>query len=231
MSFEIHATEQPRYFLRLNASATAANNHDFAPLLEHLSGQANADGIVVYRFDSISGEFAAVAAQSNTGPRIPELGVTLGTEASAWLKRSREHVQFVLETDARFANLPEGLQYGFRRLLLVPLRAGDTLLGLVTVGRQTPDSFNLLQLTDAVRIARVMSVILERDALHVLLRERKIVERAKGILQQKRKLSEESAYMFLRETSRRLRLPMLDVAREVIQSSTGARYPALGNTA
>jgi GAF domain-containing protein len=136
-----------------------------------------------------------------------------------------------LETDARFANLPEGLQYGFRRLLLVPLRAGDTLLGLVTVGRQTPDSFNLLQLTDAVRIARVMSVILERDALHVLLRERKIVERAKGILQQKRKLSEESAYMFLRETSRRLRLPMVDVAREVIQSSTGARYPALGNTA
>jgi AmiR/NasT family two-component response regulator len=57
------------------------------------------------------------------------------------------------------------------------------------------------------------------------------VERAKGILQHRRKLSEESAYLFLRETSRRLRLPMVDVARDVIQSSTRSRYAALGNTA
>jgi GAF domain-containing protein len=231
MSFEIHSTEQPRYFLRLNASATAANNQDLTPLLEHLSSQTNAEGIVVYRFDSTSAEFTAIAAQSGTGPRIPELGVTLGSEASAWLKRSREHAQFLLQTDARFANLPEGLQYGFRRLLLVPLRAGDTLLGLVSLGRQNPEPFDVLQVRDAVRVARVLSVVLERDALHVLLKERKIVERAKGILQQKRKLSEESAYMFLRETSRRLRMPMVEVAREVIQSSAGARFAALGNTA
>lgn len=57
------------------------------------------------------------------------------------------------------------------------------------------------------------------------------MERAKGILQHRRKLSEESAYLFLRETSRRLRLPMVDVARDVIQSSTRSRYAALGNTA
>ncbi len=48
------------------------------------------------------------------------------------------------------------------------------------------------------------------------LETRKLVERAKGILQSKYKLSEESAYLRLRNESRRLRRPMRDLAEAII---------------
>ncbi len=48
------------------------------------------------------------------------------------------------------------------------------------------------------------------------LETRKLVERAKGILQQRYGLSEEEAYLRLRNESRRLRRPMKDLAEAII---------------
>jgi AmiR/NasT family two-component response regulator len=48
------------------------------------------------------------------------------------------------------------------------------------------------------------------------LEARKLIERAKGILQQKYGLTEEEAYLRLRNESRRLRRPMRDLAEAVI---------------
>jgi uroporphyrinogen-III synthase len=50
------------------------------------------------------------------------------------------------------------------------------------------------------------------------LETRKLVERAKGILQYKHNLSEEDAYLRLRNESRRLRRPMRDLAEAVIMA-------------
>ncbi len=48
------------------------------------------------------------------------------------------------------------------------------------------------------------------------LETRKLVERAKGILQSRYKLTEEEAYLRLRNESRRLRRPMRDLAEAII---------------
>jgi uroporphyrinogen-III synthase len=48
------------------------------------------------------------------------------------------------------------------------------------------------------------------------LEARKLVERAKGILQVKYNLTEEQAYLRLRGESRRLRRPMRDLAEAII---------------
>jgi len=48
------------------------------------------------------------------------------------------------------------------------------------------------------------------------LETRKVVERAKGILQQRFNLSEEDAYLRLRNQSRRLRRPMKELAEAII---------------
>jgi AmiR/NasT family two-component response regulator len=48
------------------------------------------------------------------------------------------------------------------------------------------------------------------------LETRKYVERAKGILQRKYNLTEEEAYLKLRNESRRLRKPMRDLAEAII---------------
>ena len=67
----------------------------------------------------------------------------------------------------------------------------------------------------AIENARLMSETLEAKRA---LETRKVVERAKGILQHKLGLTEEDAYLKLRNESRRLRRPMRDLADAVILS-------------
>ena len=55
------------------------------------------------------------------------------------------------------------------------------------------------------------------------LEDRKIVERAKGILQQKYNTTEEDAYFRLRNQSRRLRRPMRELAEAIILAEDLAR--------
>jgi uroporphyrinogen-III synthase len=50
------------------------------------------------------------------------------------------------------------------------------------------------------------------------LQTRKVVERAKGILQRELKLSEEQAYLALQQQSRQKRKPMKDIAEAIILS-------------
>ena len=65
----------------------------------------------------------------------------------------------------------------------------------------------------AIQNARLMSETLEMKRA---LETRKLVERAKGILQSRHGLSEEEAYLRLRNESRRLRRSMRDLAEAVI---------------
>ena len=52
---------------------------------------------------------------------------------------------------------------------------------------------------------------------------RKIVERAKGILQKRQNMTEEEAYLRMRNESRRLRRPMKDLADAIILSEEMSR--------
>ncbi len=55
-----------------------------------------------------------------------------------------------------------------------------------------------------------------RDQLEIRLEERKIIERAKGLLMESRGLSERDAYRFLQKTSQDKNTPMVDLARKIL---------------
>jgi len=108
-------------------------------------------------------------------------------------------------------------------LLSVPLMTRDTVMGTINVYTRevrqfTEDEIGFVkvvagQAAIAIENARLMSETLEmKRALEV----RKIVERAKGILQHKHQITEAEAYLKLRNESRRLRRPMRDLAEAVI---------------
>jgi uroporphyrinogen-III synthase len=56
----------------------------------------------------------------------------------------------------------------------------------------------------------------ETEDMKRQLETRKLVERAKGLLQSRHNLTEEEAYLRLRNESRRLRRPMRDLAEAII---------------
>jgi two-component system, response regulator PdtaR len=56
----------------------------------------------------------------------------------------------------------------------------------------------------------------ERDSLELKLEERKILERAKGILMESRQMTEQEAYRFLQKTSQDKNTPMIELARKIL---------------
>jgi transcriptional regulator with GAF, ATPase, and Fis domain len=211
-----------RYFFRFNIKDLATGGQDLASLLEPLLAATRSDGAFVYRAAETADEFHAVAAWSNQAPKIPELGVTMGTAATSLLSRTTEPFQTAHAADERFANLPETLQFGIRRTVIFPLRAAEALLGFLTLGRAENEAFDEVAIQAAIPVARIAAAVLERDALQTALRERKLVERAKGILQKRRGVSEEDAYHYLRNQSRRTRRPMVEVAGSILASASGS---------
>ena len=112
---------------------------------------------------------------------------------------------------------------GLASLLSVPLLTREKVIGTMNIYTRevrtfTDDELGFVnvvagQAAIAIENARLMSETLEMKRT---LEARKLIERAKGILQQKHGLTEEEAYLRLRNESRRLRRPMRDLAEAVI---------------
>jgi AmiR/NasT family two-component response regulator len=66
------------------------------------------------------------------------------------------------------------------------------------------------------RFQDFLSLREENSTLKENLESRKLIERAKGLLMDQRKLTEEQAYTLLKKTSMNLRKPMGDVAQAII---------------
>ncbi len=76
-------------------------------------------------------------------------------------------------------------------------------------------------LAPAIAVARArfqewLAVRAERDRLEHKLEERKVIERAKGLLMETRGFSEQEAYRFLQKTSQDKNTPMVDLARKIL---------------
>jgi GAF domain-containing protein len=112
---------------------------------------------------------------------------------------------------------------GLASLLSMPLLTREKVIGTINIYTREPRGFTEDELgfvkvvagqaAAAIENTRLMSETLEMKRT---LEARKLVERAKGILQHKYSLTEEEAYLRLRNESRRLRLPMRDLAQAVI---------------
>ena len=112
---------------------------------------------------------------------------------------------------------------GLVSLLSVPMFTREKVIGTINIYTREQRAFSeeeigfvkvvAGQAAIAIENTRLMSETLEMKRN---LETRKLVERAKGILQHKYRLTEEEAYLRLRNESRRLRRPMRDLAEAVI---------------
>ena len=214
------ATEQiseRRLYIRLS-SATADQDSDLTIALEAAVQRTGANVAIIYRFDGRTGELNAIARHAHHPAAIPDVGATLSGSTSRWLEGLIVAEQGNPSRDPHFEKLPEVIQHRLNGLLVVPLRTAAGLLGILTLGRYEAGYFDEEAVLFAERSAGLLTAAIERDTLQQKLEERKLVERAKGILQQRQGLSEEKAYLTLRNNSRRRQRPMVELAKEIIDN-------------
>ena len=229
-AFALHPVAQTRYYIRLDSSV-AGRETDYTFLLDASRVHTGSQTAVIYGFQPETSELTAIAAQSSAAARVKDVGVTLSAATSRWFESLTVPVQGAPSTEPNFEKFPEVLQYQLKRLIVVPLRTENEVFGLLTLGRFADGIFDQPALELARRAGRVLTAVLERDWLQQNLLERKLIERAKGILQQRRRLSEEQSYILLHNNSRRRGMSMANLAKEIVETHVQAAGARRLNTA
>jgi uroporphyrinogen-III synthase len=166
-------------------------------------------------------------ASKNHYPHIGRLRIKIGPGIGGWVAQHREpfFVSRNAAADHRaklFPNLPSDR---FESFLSVPLINQGRLVGVINL--QSSDAcvykeqeIGLISMLGFLAAAEISRARLEAENSELAgqLESRKVVERAKGILQQDLRLSEEAAYQMLRRESQHRRKSMKDVAEAIILS-------------
>lgn len=199
----------------------------------------NCDACLVYLLDRQSGEIVLRASQVPHAAALGNLRMKMGEGVTGWVAEHKSVVALPSNaaSDVRFKRFQGLVEDTYEAFLSVPLVSSGDIIGVINVHHRqahqhTPDEVALLTFVGE-QMGGVISKSTLADANARLFEEaqemkrqletRKVVERAKGILQQRYSLSEEDAYLRLRNESRRLRRPMKDLAEAIILSEELSR--------
>ncbi len=158
---------------------------------------------------------------------IDRLKLHMGQGITGWVAEHREPVAISqgAAQDPRFQFFNELPEDTFEAFLSVPIMSRGRLVGVINLQRRQSHVYSQRQIRlistigflvgAEIEMARLAS---ENSDLVEKLETRKLVERAKGILQRDLGLNEEQAYLALQRQSRQKRKPMKDVAEAIVLS-------------
>src|SRR5580765_4113702 len=183
------------------------------------------DACLVYLIDHEANEMVLRASQVPHAADLGELRIRMGEGVTGWVAEHRSVVALPAKAsaDPRFKRFQALVEDTYEAFLSVPIVSGGEAIGVINVHHRdahdhTQEEISLLifigeQMGGVVSKARLME---EAASVKRQLEERKLVERAKGIIQKKYNTTEEDAYFRLRNQSRRLRRSMRELAEAII---------------
>ena len=190
------------------------------------------DACLVYLLERDTNEIVLRASQVPHAQDLGNLRMKMGEGVTGWVAEHKSVVALPSNAaaDARFKRFQGLIEDTYEAFLSVPLVSGGDVIGVINVHHRdrynhSADEIALLTFVgEQMGGAISKSVLAEANArlleetqeMKRQLETRKLVERAKGLLQHRHNLTEEEAYLRLRNESRRLRRPMKDLAEAII---------------
>ncbi|MEO7144579.1 MAG: ANTAR domain-containing protein [Bryobacteraceae bacterium] len=194
----------------------------------------NCDACLVYLIEAETGEIVLRASQLPHAAALGTLRMKMGEGVTGWVAEHQSVVALASSAtaDNRFKRFPGLIEDTYEAFLSVPLLNKGSVIGVTNVHHRNrhehlPEEVALLTFVGEQMGQAISKSLLEEENARLLeeteemkrqLETRKVVERAKGILQHRFTLSEEDAYLRLRNESRRLRRPMRELAEAIILS-------------
>jgi uroporphyrinogen-III synthase len=200
-----------------------------------LTVQATAcDACLVYLIDRDTNEVVLRASQLPHAGALDTLRMKVGEGVTGWVAEHKSIVALSSNagSDARFKRFQGLIEDTYEAFLSVPMISDGDLIGVVNVHHRKTHEHDREEIAALVFIGEQLGVAISKSLLQEEnarlmeqsleikreLETRKLVERAKGILQQRHAITEEEAYLRLRNQSRRLRRPMKELAQAIILS-------------
>ena len=192
-------------------------------VVDFVSSIVQCDSCFIYVLEN---EQLVLGASKNPHPEVLDtLKLAVGEGITGWVAESRQPVAIshAAWKDPRFRFFLELPEDTYEAFLSVPILCRGRVVGVINLQHRLPHShtegeIRLLETLGFLVGAEIELARLESEVsqLSGQLETRKIVERAKGILQRDLRIAEEEAYRLLRRESRQRRKPMREVAQALI---------------
>jgi uroporphyrinogen-III synthase len=204
--------------------AAADQFHEvLARVLDFVAALVRCDSCFIY---VLAGDQLVLRASQNPHEDLVDrLKLGVGEGITGWVAEHREPVVLTKNAskDPRFQYFNELPEDAYEAFLSVPLLSRGRLVGVLNMQHRQPRAFTRREIRlistvgfligAEIEMARLES---ENSDLSQQLETRKLVERAKGILQRDLNLSEEQAYLALQRQSRQKRKAMKEVAEAIV---------------
>ena len=211
-----------------NRMATASPLQEvLGRIVDFATSVVNSDSCFVY---VLEGDELVLKASKNPHPaEVNRLKLRLGEGITGWVAKHRQAVAVARNAfhDPRFQFFNELPEDRYEAYLSVPVLSRGRLVGVISVQHREPHSHSKREIRLISTIGFLVGAEIEMARLEEKssqlsdeLLARKVVERAKGILQRESRLSEEDAYLSLRKQSRQQRKSMKEVAEAIVRRET-----------
>ena len=189
----------------------------------------------------LEGNQLVLRASKNPHPDvIDHLGMKIGQGITGWVAEHREPVCIDCGAlrDPRFQSFKDLPEDSFEAFLSVPILARGRVVGVINVQHRQPHHYTPWEVQTIstvgflvgaeIEMARLES---ENNTLSEQLETRKLVERAKGLLQRELGLDEEQAYRMMQKESRQRRKNMREISEAILLSDELRKAAAARETA
>src|SRR5260370_15713175 len=185
----------------------------------------------------LEGDELVLRASKNPHPEVVGgLKLRLGQGITGWVAQHREPVAVPEKAahDPRFQFFHELPEDSYEAFLSVPLMCRGRVMGAINLQHRRPHVYKRKEVRLISAIGFLVGAEIELARMEEVnsnltdqLQTRKVVERAKGILQRELGLSEEQAYLALQRQSRQKRKAMREIAEAIILSEEVSEHTRL----
>jgi signal transduction protein with GAF and PtsI domain len=194
-------------------------------VVEFASALVKCDSCLVY---VLEGDELVLRASKNPHPEVVDrLKLRVGQGITGWVAEHREPVAIPEKAaqDPRFQFFHELPEDSYEAFLSVPLTCRGRVVGVINLQHRQHHAYRRREIRMISTIGFLVGSEIELARLEEAnltlseqLQTRKVVERAKGILQRDLGLDEEQAYLTLQRQSRQKRKPMREIAEAIVLS-------------
>ena len=192
-------------------------------VVEFVAAVVNCDSCFVYV--SEENDLVLRASKNPHAEVVDRLKLRMGQGITGWVAEHKQPVAVAHEAfkDPRFQSFNELPEDRYEAFLSVPVLCRDKLVGVINVQHRQPHDYSRREIQLISTIGFLVGAEIEmarlegeNSQLSEQLETRKVVERAKGILQRDLGLSEEEAYLALQRKSRQRRVSMKEIAEAIL---------------
>jgi signal transduction protein with GAF and PtsI domain len=194
-------------------------------IVEFISEVVRCDSCFIYVLEN---EELVLRASKNPHPEmIGRIRIRMGRGITGWVAERLQPVVVPCNAsqDARFQTFIELPEDRYEAFLSVPVLCRGRIVGVINLQHRLPHTHTQREINLISTVGFLVGAEIEMARLEVAnshlseqLETRKLVERAKGILQRELGLTEEDAYLSLQRQSRQRRKSMKEIAEAIILS-------------